>query len=38
MEQGIEVQGSTPQELKAVVTQEVAKWAEVIKAGNIQPE
>ncbi len=38
LEQGIEIQGSTPQELKALVAGEVDKWAQVIKAGNIQPE
>jgi tripartite-type tricarboxylate transporter receptor subunit TctC len=36
--QGIEIAGSTPEAVQAVVLEEVAKWAKVIKAGNIQPE
>jgi tripartite-type tricarboxylate transporter receptor subunit TctC len=36
--QGIEIAGSTPEAVQAVVVEEVAKWARVIKQGNIQPE
>jgi tripartite-type tricarboxylate transporter receptor subunit TctC len=36
--QGIEIAGSTPEAVAAVVQEEVAKWARVIKQGNIQPE
>ena len=36
--QGIEIAGSTPEAVQAVVLEEVAKWARVIKLGNIQPE
>ncbi len=35
---GIEVQGSTPEALAAFVDKEIAKWAGVIKAGNIKSE
>ncbi len=35
---GIEVQGSTPEALAAFVDKEIAKWAAVIKAGNIKSE
>jgi tripartite-type tricarboxylate transporter receptor subunit TctC len=35
---GIEVEGSTPEALAAFVDKEIAKWAAVIKAGNIKPE
>lgn len=38
LEQGIELKGSTTAQLQAFVEQEVNKWAEVIKAANIQPE
>ena len=37
-EQGIEVSGSTPEVLAATVKTEIAKWAKVIKDGNIKPE
>ena len=37
-EQGIETSGSTPDALAAVVKGEIAKWAKVIKDGNIKPE
>ncbi len=35
---GIEVAGSTPEALAAFVDKEIAKWAGVIKAGNIKSE
>lgn len=35
---GIEVEGSTPEALAAFVDKEIAKWAAVIKAGNIKSE
>ena len=38
LEQGIELKGSTAAQLQAFVEQEVAKWAEVIRVANIQPE
>ena len=38
LEQGIELKGSTAAQLQAFVEQEVAKWAEVIRTANIQPE
>lgn len=37
-EQGIEVAGSTADALAATVKNEIAKWAKVIKDGNIKPE
>jgi len=37
-EQGIEVSGSTPEALAMTVKSEIAKWAKVIKDGNIKPE
>ena len=37
-EQGIEVSGSTPEALAAIIKTEIAKWAKVIKDGNIRPE
>ena len=37
-EQGIETAGSTPDALAATVKSEIAKWANVIKDGNIKPE
>jgi tripartite-type tricarboxylate transporter receptor subunit TctC len=37
-EQGIEASGSTPDALAATVRTEIAKWAKVIKDGNIKPE
>ena len=37
-EQGIEVSGSTPEALAATVKTEIAKWAKVIKDGDIKPE
>jgi len=30
--------GSTPEPVRAVVLEEVAKWATVIKVANLQPE
>lgn len=36
--QGIEPGGSTPQELRAQVENEVARWAKVIKEAEIKPE
>lgn len=38
LEQGIELKASTAAQLQAFVEQEVAKWAEVIRVANIQPE
>ena len=38
LQQAIEIQGSTQQALAAFVDGEVAKWAAVIKASNIQRE
>lgn len=35
---GIEPEASTPDELKAFVGSEIAKWAEIVKAAGIQPE
>jgi tripartite-type tricarboxylate transporter receptor subunit TctC len=37
-EQGIETSGSTPEALASIVNGEIAKWAKVIKDGNIKPE
>jgi tripartite-type tricarboxylate transporter receptor subunit TctC len=37
-EQGIEASGSTPEALAANIKTEIAKWAKVIKDGNIKPE
>ena len=37
-EQGIDVAGSTADALAATVKTEIAKWAKVIKDGNIKPE
>ena len=37
-QQAIEIEGSTPQALSAFVDGEIAKWANVIKASNIQRE
>jgi tripartite-type tricarboxylate transporter receptor subunit TctC len=37
-QQAIEIEGSTPQALAAFVDGEIAKWATVIKASNIQRE
>jgi tripartite-type tricarboxylate transporter receptor subunit TctC len=36
--QGIEVAGSTPEELRIELLSEVAKWAKVIRDANIKPE
>ena len=36
--QGIEVAGSTPEALKDELLDEIAKWAKVIRDGNIRPE
>lgn len=38
VQQAIEIEGSTPQALAAFVDGEIAKWATVIKASNIQRE
>lgn len=35
---GVEVQGGTPQEYAALIHSDLAKWAKVIKAANIQPD
>ena len=35
---GIEIQGGTPQDYAALIKSDLAKWAEVIKAANIQPD
>ena len=35
-EQGIDVSGSTPDALAVTVKSEIAKWAKVIKDGNIK--
>lgn len=35
---GIEPETSTPDELKAFVGTEIAKWAEIVKSAGIQPE
>lgn len=35
---GVEPETSTPDELKAFVGTEIAKWAEIVKAAGIQPE
>ena len=32
---GGEVQGSTPEEMRALIQSQIAKWADVIKAANI---
>jgi tripartite-type tricarboxylate transporter receptor subunit TctC len=37
-QQAIEIEGSTPQALAAFVDGEIAKWANVIRASNIQRE
>jgi tripartite-type tricarboxylate transporter receptor subunit TctC len=36
--QGFQVSGSTPPEIQAFVTSEVARWADIVKAGNVRPE
>lgn len=35
---GIEIQGGTPQEYAALIKSDLAKWAKVVKAANIQAE
>jgi len=35
---GLEIVGSTPEQFEAFVRGEMAKWAKVIKAGNIKVE
>jgi tripartite-type tricarboxylate transporter receptor subunit TctC len=35
---GIEIQGGTPQEYAALIKSDLAKWAKVVKAANIQPD
>ncbi len=37
-EQGIETSGSTPEAVASIIKSEIAKWAKVIKDGNIKPE
>jgi tripartite-type tricarboxylate transporter receptor subunit TctC len=37
-EQGIETAGSSAEALAAIVKSEIAKWAKVIRDGNIKPE
>jgi tripartite-type tricarboxylate transporter receptor subunit TctC len=37
-EQGIETSGSTPEAVATLIRNEIAKWAKVIKDGNIKPE
>lgn len=36
--QGAEIRGSTPEELKSYVKQEIERWAKVVKAANIRVE
>jgi tripartite-type tricarboxylate transporter receptor subunit TctC len=36
--QGIEISGSTPEAMQAELAEEIAKWAQVIKAANVKPE
>jgi tripartite-type tricarboxylate transporter receptor subunit TctC len=36
--QGIEISGSTPEAMQAELADEIAKWAQVIKAANVKPE
>ena len=36
-EQGLEAAGSTPDEWRAIMETDVAKWARVIKDANIPP-
>ncbi len=38
LQQGIEIEPSTPEALREMIDQEIAKWARVIKEANIQPE
>jgi tripartite-type tricarboxylate transporter receptor subunit TctC len=35
---GLQVSGSTPEHMDAVIREEVARWSKVVKAANIQPE
>jgi tripartite-type tricarboxylate transporter receptor subunit TctC len=35
---GIEIQGGTPQDYAALIKSDLAKWAKVVKAANIQAE
>lgn len=37
-EQGIEIQGSTPEAVSAYLDNEITKWAKVIKEGKIAQE
>jgi tripartite-type tricarboxylate transporter receptor subunit TctC len=37
-DQGIDVQSSTPEELKAHARAEIAKWTKVVKEANLPPE
>lgn len=36
--QGFHVGGGTPAEFQALVASEVARWAEIVKSGNVRPE
>lgn len=36
--QGLTIYGSSPEAVQKVIQDEIAKWAKVIKDGNIQPE
>jgi tripartite-type tricarboxylate transporter receptor subunit TctC len=36
--QGIEISGSTPEEMQAELASEIAKWAQVIRNAGIKPE
>ena len=36
--QGVEPVGSTPAELGQLIQADVAKWADVVRRGNIKPE
>ena len=38
VKQGMEPGGSTPQELRAQVENEVSRWAKVMKDADIKPE
>ncbi|WP_346767142.1 Bug family tripartite tricarboxylate transporter substrate binding protein [Enterovirga aerilata] len=35
---GIEPEASSPEELRAFVTSEIAKWAEIVRAAGIEPQ
>jgi tripartite-type tricarboxylate transporter receptor subunit TctC len=36
--QGFYVSGGPPAELQALVSSEIARWAEIVKAGNVRPD